>query len=199
MTDIHLACQCGNVAGTVCGVTPASCNHLICYCEDCQAFARHLGQDASVLDPQGGSDIVQVSAGRVHFDQGAEQLAVLRLSPKGLFRWYAACCCNTPIANTLSTPAMPFAGLIHACLRQDELNDAAGSVRGAVHTEFARGDVVLPKASMPAAIWRFAKMMLRARWRGEHKRSPFFAADGKPVARPYVLSEAERQAAYGGA
>ncbi len=46
---------------------------------------------------------------------------------KGLMRWYASCC-NTPIGNTMATSAMPFIGLIHACI--DAPTGALGPIRG---------------------------------------------------------------------
>ena len=42
--------------------------------------------------------------------QGQHRIVGLRLTPKGLFRWYASCC-NTPVGNTL-TPAIPFVGIV---------------------------------------------------------------------------------------
>ncbi len=56
-----------------------------------------------VLDERGGSQIIQVPPKNLTFTQGREVLASMRLTEKGLLRWYAGCC-NTPIGNTLITP-----------------------------------------------------------------------------------------------
>ena len=84
-------------------------NRVICYCDDCQAFAHQLGR-ADLLDSNGGTDIVQVAPASPHIRQGQDKIAALRLSPKGLYRWHARCC-NTPVGNTLSAvPSLRRAG-----------------------------------------------------------------------------------------
>jgi len=52
-----LQCRCGTIKGWV-GDTQ-SANRVVCYCRDCQAFARFLGQGSETLDAQGGSDVIQ--------------------------------------------------------------------------------------------------------------------------------------------
>jgi hypothetical protein len=116
VASIELRCSCGQVRGTVRDVTPNTVNHCICYCSDCRAFVQHLGRD-ELLTPGGGVRIVQVAPARVTLD-ARDKLACLRLTPKGMFRFYAACC-RSPIANALS-PAWPFAGLSGAALEASE-------------------------------------------------------------------------------
>ena len=54
---IHrLRCQCGAIRGHV--ALPAKTVRAICYCRDCQAFARYLARAGDVLDEHGGTDIV---------------------------------------------------------------------------------------------------------------------------------------------
>src|SRR5512138_1141593 len=96
-----LKCSCGRVKGVIADAVVA--NHGVCYCRDCQAFAHFLGRPREILDERGGSDIVQVLPRWVTFTAGIGSLACMRLTPKGLLRWYAPCC-NTPIGNTLATP-----------------------------------------------------------------------------------------------
>ena len=43
-------------------------------------------------------------------------------------------------------------------------------------------------------IFRFLRLALTARLRGDAKRSPFFGADRKPIVEPRVLSEDELRA-----
>jgi len=73
-------------------------NRCVCYCRDCQAFAHFLGKVDAILDERGGSEIIQVLPRNLTFTQGIELLACMRLTEKGLLRWYAACC-NTPIGK----------------------------------------------------------------------------------------------------
>jgi len=66
-----------------------------------------------ILDAQGGTDVVQTRPANLTFTHGQDTLACMRLTPKGLLRWYAACC-NTPIGNTVANYRMPFVGLVHS-------------------------------------------------------------------------------------
>jgi hypothetical protein len=193
MTEIALRCRCGTVRGVARGVTPESVNHLFCYCDDCQAFAHHLGRADDVLDAYGGTEITQMSQAAIAFTAGTDRIAALRLTPTGLLRWYAACC-GTPIGNTLNSSTLPFIGLIHAFV--DAPSAALGPVRGRGWTRHARGgrDAV-PDGGTPGLITlvRMFTRMMRWRLRGDHKRSPLFDAAGKPLVEPRVLGAAERE------
>lgn len=85
----QLSCMCGKVKGAVAVSAPT--NHVVCYCRDCQAFARFLGQEA-ILDRHGGTEIVQTNASKVTLSEGMEHLAAIRLTNKGLLRYYAGGC-----------------------------------------------------------------------------------------------------------
>src|SRR5215831_10649790 len=104
----ELRCRCGKVRGRVADPSPRTVNRVVCYCDDCQAFAHRLGR-ADLLNTQGGSDIVQVAPAALTFVQGQDRIVGLRLTPKGLYRWHTSCC-NTPVGNTLG-PAVPFVGI----------------------------------------------------------------------------------------
>lgn len=194
--DVELECRCGAVRAVARGVTPEVGNHCVCYCDDCQAFIRFLGRTADVLDTNGGTDIFQLSPVRLEFTAGKERVACVRLTPKGLARWYASCC-NTPIGNTAPTPALPFVGLIRA-FAPEPTGNAFGPIRTRVFRQFATGDrAAIPPDAQPR--WRMLLHVLRLllgwRLRGDHKRSPFFdAATGAPLAVPRVLTAAEREA-----
>jgi hypothetical protein len=178
------------------GVTPDIGNHCVCYCDDCQAFAKALGRAGDVLDANGGTDIFQMSPTRIAFTHGVERVACLRLTPKGLARWYASCC-NTPIGNTMATPGVPFVGVIRAFV-QEPASEALGPIRTRVFRQFAIGDkAAIPPNSQPQwrMLLRVIGLMLGWRLRGDHRRSPFFdATSGAPLRAPRVLSEAERAA-----
>ena len=108
---IQLGCRCGQMRGVASGVKPGSGCHVICYCRDCREFARFLGRDSEVLDAAGGTEIYQLPPARITLTEGLDQLRCIRLTDKGLFRWYAGCC-NTPIGNT-GPASLPFVGVIH--------------------------------------------------------------------------------------
>ena len=193
--DLSLQCRCGTVRAIAHGVAPETGNHCFCYCKDCQAFAKALDR-ADVLDANGGTDIFQLSQARLEFTQGADRVACLRLTPKGLARWYASCC-NTPIGNTMATPGIPFVGLIRAFVREPA-GDALGPIRARGFRESATGDVAaIPpdNQSLWSMLLRVFALAISWRLRGDHKRSPFFdAACGAPLNTPRILTEAERAA-----
>src|SRR6201988_2315539 len=93
--QMELRCRCGEVVGRVDNASPQKVNRVVCYCDDCQAFAHQLGR-ADLLNAQGGSDIIQVAPASLTFIKGQNRIAGVRLTPKGLFRWYTTCC-NTPV------------------------------------------------------------------------------------------------------
>jgi Family of unknown function (DUF6151) len=88
---------------------------FVCYCTDCQAFARFL-ERPDVLDAAGGTDIVHLPAARVTLTAGADAVRCISFSGKVL-RWYTHCC-RTPIANTAASPQFPVVGLIHSFIDQ---------------------------------------------------------------------------------
>ena len=164
-----------------------------CYCKDCRAFARFLG-DPGVLDASGGTDIVATAPAAVRFTAGSEHVTCMSLSPKGLLRWYASCC-RTPIGNTLGTSAMPFIGVVHAFI--DAPSTALGPIRGRGWANRAKGGrAAVPKdgSSDLVMVARMLGKLLKWRLRGDHKRSALFdAATGKPLVEPRVLDVAERE------
>lgn len=189
---LPIGCTCGSLRGTVGRGGPV--NRALCYCTDCQAFARYLGRDAEILDAQGGTDVVQVLPRYVSFTQGIDKLACVRLTAQGLLRWYASCC-RTPIGNMLPNFKVSFVGLIHNCLEHGgrSLDDSFGPVRMRVHTRHARGATVRP-LRLKSGTLRVAGMVLKARLDGSYRTTPFFdMTTGAPVVTPSVLSAAQLQ------
>jgi hypothetical protein len=184
-----LRCRCGALQGHV-DLKGAS-NRMVCYCQDCQAFARFLGPADQVLDAQGGSDVVQVTPHRIRITQGASHLAVMRLSSKGMLRWYAACC-RTPVGNTMNSRNMPFTGLLVQCLDTAPLEPAFGPVRASANTASAIGEPKPRAFGMAGALLRILGMVAGSRLSGRYKDTPFFSATGAPVSEPTVLSAKER-------
>src|SRR5688572_4602143 len=107
---MQLRCRCGAVRGEM--DAGRAYARATCYCKDCRAFARFLGQ-SGVLDASGGSDIVATAPAAVRITSGSEHVACMSLSPKGLLRWYASCC-RTPLGNTPRDPKVLYAGLVTA-------------------------------------------------------------------------------------
>jgi hypothetical protein len=175
--DLAIRCSCGALRGAVRRVSPAVGNRIVCYCDDCQSFPHFLGRADEILDAHGGTDIFQTSPARVEIREGIEHLACMRLTPKGLVRWYADCC-KTPIGNTLATGAVPFVGLIRTrTLPGEGRDDLLGPVRGGVMARFAKGDRSTLDAHDRFALslfLRFARIALAARLRGDHRKGPFF-------------------------
>lgn len=191
----RISCKCGAVRGHVLDGSPS--NRVRCYCADCQAFGRYFGPEAGVLDAQGGTEIIQVSQSRLRFDTGLEQLACLRLSPRGLLRWYARCC-NTPLGNTLPNPRVSLVGLVHSCMDHAAIDRDFGSRVADVNTNSALGDPRPRQSGMARTIGRFLVMVARDRVSGRYRRSPLFTDEGKPVADPHLLDRAEVDALKGG-
>jgi hypothetical protein len=188
-----LRCRCGTLKGFV--GNPSRANHCVCYCKDCQAFARFLGRAADILDAQGGTAVIQTFPANVTFTEGQEALACMRLSERGLLRWYTTCC-NTPIGNTLASYRVSFVSLIHSCVEAPgkSLDDAFGPVRMRVNTKNAKGAVKSDLLGTISVLSRFVAMLVSARLTGSYKRTPFFAPNtGAPVVTPRVLSRSERE------
>jgi hypothetical protein len=186
-----LQCRCGTIKGFV--GAPRTANRAVCYCLDCQAFAHFLGRANDVLDERGGSDIIQVLPKHVTFLQGMEALACMRLTPKGLLRWYASCC-NTPVGNTLATHKVPFVGLLHSCLEDPDssLDDAFGPVGAVLNTGGASGEPKPRSVGLGRTGLWFITTVLKARINGDYRQTPFFnVSTGTPIVSPRVLSNAE--------
>ncbi len=187
----QISCQCGKLKGYV--VCNKQENRGICYCTDCQAFAKYLRQESAVLNNAAGTEIVQTLAEFVHFTEGKEALACIKLTEKGLLRWYSDCC-KTPIANTPDNFNVAFVGLVHNCLENhgQPIEQSFGKVKMAAFTESATGDPKPKSYGVPLAMIKIMAKLLKARISGSYKRTPFFDSQtGKPVIAPKVLSSDE--------
>ena len=190
-----LQCRCGEVKGTMTNASRRTVNRVLCYCDDCQAFAHHLRR-ADLLDRQGGTDIVQVAPQSLTLERGRQHIAGVRLTPKGLYRWHSTCC-NTPLGNTVS-PAIPFVGIVaqsfeHGGQRADVLFDKPV---GAILGQYAIGGAPSGSAGMPIRI--IARVFLKVvGWRtlGRTWPHPFFdRATRAPIYPVTVLAKEQRDA-----
>ncbi len=192
--DLTVACRCGAFEAIIKDASPKSGSHLLCYCKDCQAEAHYLGA-TDYLETGGATDIYQTTPDRIAFVKGVERLACLRLSPKGLLRWYCDCC-NTPMFNTLASPKLAFVGVFTKTLQGSEASDAIGPLIGVANVDGVSHDMAPPKRR--GEIRAFAKVLLRqgrAMLRGTVGQTPFFDTAGQPVVTPKILTLDERKAA----
>jgi hypothetical protein len=187
-----LRCNCDKLKGIL--QPTKDINRCVCYCGDCQAFARFLKREHDILDEIGGTIILQTVPKYVSFVEGTENLACIRLTENGLLRWYATCC-NTPIGNTPPNFKLSFIGLIHNCLSGEpaSLDTTFGPIRMYVSTHEAIGEPKPKSMGSLSGMLRVIGMVLRARLDGSYKQNPFFvSASGVPIVTPKVLNHEER-------
>jgi hypothetical protein len=185
------------VRGVASDVSPTTGFRFVCYCRDCQAFAHFLGR-ADVLDPAGGTDIFQMPPGRVQLTSGLDALRCLRLSEKGVLRWYSECC-RTPIGNTADRPNFPVIGMVHSFMDHDADGRSRDAVLGPplcrIYERSATGPL-RPNGPPPPSLRVFlrrASMILRWWLGGLGQPTPFFDDRTKsPRAQPRVLTPSER-------
>jgi hypothetical protein len=191
---LTIRCRCGTVEGTL--ASPQRAARAICYCRDCQAFARFLGKPELTLDALGGTDIVATRPDYLRFTHGADRLRCMSLSEKGMLRWYADCC-RTPIGNTPRDAKFPYVGIVHECIAASatERDAAFGPAKTVLNVGSASGAVQPARLSLLLGILRIMRNVFTAKLGGKYRDNPFFdVAAGKPVAEPQVLTAAEREA-----
>lgn len=185
---VPFRCRCGAVEGTV---SLHNANYGCCYCDDCRAFVRALSRD-DLLDEAGGSKVVQVRPAAVRLQKGQEHVACLRLSNKGMFRFHTSCC-QSPLANVMAKPRLPFVGLARSAVVVD---DAALPPLMGIQGRFAIGPLPPGTAQTvtPGQLLRTLRFLAKSALGGGGHPHPFFSADNAPIAIPRVLSAAERDA-----
>jgi hypothetical protein len=192
---IPLRCRCGQVHGTANIVAQNAGFRFICYCKDCQAFARFL-ERADVLDSADGTDIFHMPAGRVKLAAGTNAVRCLHFS-KSVFRWYADCC-RTPIANTAGA-RFPVVGIIHAFMDHETdgrgRDERLGPPLCRIFEQSAAGP--LPLSAPPPRSFGLAAVRIPTLfgwwWRGLGRPNPFFdAPTSAPIAEPRVFTPGER-------
>jgi hypothetical protein len=184
---VPLRCRCGKAQGFVECVTTFNM-HVVCYCNDCRAFIQAIDRE-ELLDEFGGSELLVTTPSQLRLTAGLEGLRCLRLSKKGLLRWYWGCC-NTPLANTLSRSGAPFVSLHRAFVDLTDTNVLGPTRR--VQARFAVGPPPPNSESSQSltTIIRIAAFLIIGRVRGAHKPNPLFV-DGMPAVIPRVLCASE--------
>jgi len=190
---IALRCRCGKLQGEVDAARVMA--RAICYCKDCQAFARFLKAEAAVLDAAGGTEVEAALPAALRFSGGLEHLACMSLGPQGIYRWYASCC-NTPLANTPRNPAIAYVGLVRACLDAPPatLDRALGRATMTANRGAAHGPTPATPLATLFGVAKIGAALVRARLSGSYRGNPFFDGCGAPVRTPRVLTREERAA-----
>lgn len=175
---------------------PRTGSHVQCYCVDCQTAARLHAGGGDILTSAGGTNVWQTTPAHIQITAGADRLEILRLSPRGTFRWHARCC-GTPMINTLPSLRVPFAGVV---LRQSELPALApvvGPVRCHYSTVGARPGQGGPAhdSGVPRAIMQVGRRLILGLLSTSGRRTPLRGADGAPIAPVRVIPLEDRQAA----
>lgn len=191
---IEVQCDCGKFRAELKGMPKNTPGRAVCYCDDCQTFLHHLGRP-ELLDQNGGTEIIPVYPSEFKIVSGAEQLRCTRLSPKGLYRWWVACC-KTPVGNT--TPGFPWVGTlnrIYAANGPEFVEQKLGPIKCRIQGRFAHGTP--PEGTSAKASFKDLKVifpfLLKGFLTGKAKPSPFFQADNKtPIIAPDVMSLHER-------
>jgi hypothetical protein len=169
---------------------------IVCLCNDCQAYAHYLDRVDQMLDANGGTDIVPVHPAKLRLTQGTENLACVRLSDDGIYRWYAGCC-KTPIANT--PPAnLPYAGVVTEIFDFDgnaeKLEAALGPVFARINGKY--GIPPLARGTSRSTPLRAMLYVIKFIFTGKAKKlglpSPFVNSEtGRSTLQPTVLSDPE--------
>lgn len=179
----------------VTNASPQTVNRVVCYCDDCQAFAHQIGR-ADLLNAQGGSDIVQVAPASLSFVKGQDRIAGVRLTPKGLFRYHTTCC-STPVGNTLS-PAIPFVGILAQAFdtEQQRADQVFGTPAGAIFGKCAIGEPPAGSTglNLPLMLRAIAKV-LGWRFTGRSRPHPFFRPNSREPIYPLTVLSADRREA----
>ncbi len=200
MQALPLRCRCNHVRGVASDVSSSTGFRFVCYCTDCQAFARFL-ERTDVLDPEGGTDIFQMPPAHVKITAGADAMRCLRLSPgTGVLRWYTDCC-RTPIGNTAAGPRFPIVALIHSFMDHEADGRSRDEVLGPLLCRIYERSAIGPLSPDGPPLPSFGVFARRGSkvlgwWlRGLSRPTPFFDDRAKaPRAVPRVLAQSERAA-----
>ncbi len=195
-TDVPIRCTCGKLRGVARAVAPNAGTHIVCYCNDCQAFARFLGRDG-ILDAHGGTSIFQMAPAKLHIDDTTSMRCV-RLSAKGMYRWYCGSC-KTPLGNTIG-PRFPFVGVIGTILDHESTGRSRDELLGVPrHFETRAAIGAAPKAASTARLVARSMRKMVTWWlTGGGSPSPFVDPKTRALrVEPQVLSASERQALRG--
>jgi hypothetical protein len=193
---MHIQCECGKFRAQLEKFPRNTPGRLVCYCDDCQTFLEYLNR-ADLLDTAGGTEVIPVYPAEMKILEGREVLKCVRLSPKGLYRWFTGCC-NTPVANV--QPGFPWVGMVHRVYSVKDagyLEKTLGPIKSRIMGRFAKGTP--PNGTASGIDFKgfvtVLPFLLKGVVMGRAKGSPFFEQDGRtPIVHPVVLSLDEKNA-----
>ena len=145
-----------------------------------------------MLDARGGSDLYQVMPHQVTVLDGGDNFAAIRITDKGPARWYATCC-NTPMANTWTSPKVPFATMTAV---QFDDRESLGAIQTQAFRRHALGYAEKEGGGVWALYLSFARRLFVTFVSGNWRKTPFFDGDGTPRGDIRLLSDDERSHAY---
>lgn len=180
---MKIQCDCGNFQAELANSPKSSPGRLVCYCDDCQAFAETL-ERTDVLDEFGGTQVVPAYPNDITFVKGMSNLCYSQVTENGLYR-YSTTCCNSPIANL--RPNFPWAGIFHSAYTAADTKalNRFGVIRGRIMGKYAKAKPdfkVSDKMGMRDML-TVLPFILKGKLFGKHKGSPFFESDNiTPVA-----------------
>jgi hypothetical protein len=186
--EIPLKCECSKVEGVI-RIKSGEGNNIVCHCDDCQRFADYLGKKDIILNENLGTELFQITPNKLEITKGKEHLACMQLKPKGLIRWYTACC-KTPVANTINGK-MAFNGVFHKFMDFSSFGEpkeaALGNVLTYCMSRYSKGE--LPSNSHPkypmGVFLRIIKMILSGFILKTNKPNQFFCEETlKPIVEP---------------
>jgi len=148
---VNVSCACGEVKATIQATCPM---RLVCYCDDCQAYAQWIQQErqntphnnkstSKLVDEFGGTYVMHVFKSELKITSGEENLKVVtktRVRKMSLMRIYASCC-GTPLFNTVPSGTLisPMVGVFWNSIL--EANCLRGEIsRGSVFTKDVHPD-----------------------------------------------------------
>jgi len=135
---------------------------------------------------------LQARPAHVRIDAGREHIGCVRLSDKGMFRFYATCC-QTALGNVMSSPSMPFVAISRRALEGD---DAVFPPVMGIMGKFAIGTPPPGTAASIAPMQAMQTMLFVAKSALARAGKPhaYFDDAGAPIVPPRVLTPAEREA-----
>lgn len=189
---IRFRCQCGKVTGLI-DAGGMTCRGS-CYCLDCQAYARYLGDPKRVLDAAGGTEIVGMRPGRMQFTSGLGHVDCMTLTSRGPYRWFASCC-RMPLGNTPRNPRSSYISVMRCVLVLPAAE--VDAVFGPPTFRFGVKNATRPVARTPVAmgivLMKVIMMLIGRRISGRWRGNPFFELDTHlPIRMPDELSKTSR-------
>lgn len=185
---VDLKCACGQVKGNI-EIVPNSFFHVHCLCSDCQDFAAYLNNSDKILDKHGGSELFQTYPAFIRITEGNDNIRCMQLNHKGIYRWYTSCC-KMPIANTMRSAKLPFAGISVKLMQfsdESQKEAALGPVTLKAFAKSALGE--MPKDAHPkfpiSFMPKIMLFMFKGLVTGKYKPSPFFQGNS-PISKAKI-------------